>query len=156
MLIANGLLSTIGLNTSRANICGYTVLQGFGVGPVAQLGYTVGQTKSPKAMVPQVTAFLTCAQMTGLALSLGITTSVFLNYATDDIAAILPNAEREFIQATINGVRTGLLRSLSAADSLLVQQVVAKNIVKGYYMNIAGAGLGLLTSLVMKRERLDM
>ncbi|KAH8707530.1 putative efflux pump antibiotic resistance protein [Phaeosphaeriaceae sp. PMI808] len=156
MLIANGLLSTIGFNTSRGKICGYTVLQGFGVGPVAQLGYTVGQTQSPRAIVSQVTAFLTCAQMAGLALSLGITTSVFLNYATDDIAAILPGAKREFIQATINGVRTGLLQSLSTTDRFLVQQAIARNIVKGYYMNIAGAGLGLLTSLVMKRERLEM
>ncbi|PVH99527.1 efflux pump antibiotic resistance protein [Periconia macrospinosa] len=156
MLVANGLLSSIDFSTSRGKICGYTVLQGFGVGPVAQLGYTVGQTKASRAITSQVTAFLTCAQMAGLALSLGITTCVFLNYATDDISAIIPDAGRDFIQATINGVRTGLLQSLSATDRVLVQQAIARDIVKGFYMNIAGAGLGLLTSLVMRRERLLM
>lgn len=157
MLISNGLLTSIGFGTSRAKICGYTIIQGFGVGPVAQLGYTVGQTKSLRGTsVSQVTAFLTCAQMTGLALSLGITITVFLNYATADISTILPDAEREFIQATINGVRTGLLESISAIDRLSVQQAITRDIVKGFYLNIAGAGLGLFTSLVMKRERLKI
>ena len=156
MLISNGLLSKIDYNTSRGAICGYTVLQGIGVGPVIQLGYTVGQTKVSRKVVPQVTAFLTCAQMAGLALSLGIATSVFLNSTTDDIAAILPGTTREFIHASINGVRTGLLHNISPEARIHVLQTIARNIGKVFYLNIAGAALGLLSALMMKRERLEL
>lgn len=156
MLIGNGLLSTLDYNTSRGAICGYTILQGVGVGPVIQLGYTVGQTKVPHSIVPQVTAFLTCAQMAGLALSLGIATSVFLNSATDDIAAILPGTTRGFIKASINGARTGLLETISPEDRFRVLQAIARNIGRVFYMNIAGAALGFLSSLTMKRERLTL
>jgi MFS family permease len=156
MLIGNGLLSTIDYNTSIGAICGYTVIQGIGVGPVIQLGYTVGQTKVARSMVPQVTAFLTCAQMAGLALSLGIATSVFLNRATDDIAAILPGTTRDFIQASINGARTELLQNISPEDRLHVLQAVARNVGRVFYMNVAGASLGFVTSLIMRRERLTL
>jgi hypothetical protein len=156
MLIGNGFLSSINYNTSRGAICGYTVIQGVGVGPVIQLGYTVGQTKVPRKIVPQVTAFLTCAQMAGLALSLGIATSVFLNCATRDIAAILPAASRNFIQASINGARTGLLDNLAPDVRLHVLQAIARNVGKVFYMNIAGAGLGFGIALVMKREKLTL
>lgn len=156
MLVGNGLLSTISYGTSRGHICGYTVIQGIGVGPVIQLGYTVGQTKVPRSIVPQVTAFLTCAQMAGLALSLGIATTVFLNGATEDIAAILPETTRSFILASINGARTGLLQTLGPQDRLRVLQAVARNVGKVFYMNIAGAALGFLSSLMMRREKLPL
>ncbi|KAF2865015.1 putative efflux pump antibiotic resistance protein [Massariosphaeria phaeospora] len=156
MLIGNGLLSTINYETSRGAICGYTVIQGIGVGPVIQLAYTVGQTKVSRSMIPQVTAFLTCAQMAGLALSLGIATSVFLNCASNDIAIILPGATRSFIQASINGARTGLLQNLTPDDRLRVLYAIARNVGKVFYMNVAGAALGFLSALAMKREKLAL
>lgn len=156
LLISNGLLSTIKYTTSRGAICGYTVLQGIGVGPVIQLGYTVGQTKVSRNVVPQVTAFLTCAQMAGLALSLGIATSVFLNSTTADIAAILPDMTRDFILASINGVRTGLLHDLSTEARIRVLQTIARNAGEVFYLNIAGAALGLATAVTMKWERLKL
>lgn len=154
MLIGNALLSTLNYDTSRGAVCGYTVIQRLGVGPVIQLGYTVGQTKVLRKIVPQVTAFLTCAQMTGPALSLGIATSVFMNCATNDIATILPSTTRNLIQASINGARTGLLQKLTPGDRLRVLHAIARNVGRVFYLNIAGAGLGFLTSLIMKRERL--
>ncbi|KAI1371686.1 MFS general substrate transporter [Hypoxylon crocopeplum] len=156
MLIGSGLLSTINYTISRGAICGYTVIQGLGCGPVIQLSYTVGQVKVPRLVVPQVTSFLTCAQMAGLALSLGIATSVFLNGATADIAAILPNSPRDLIQASIDGAETGLFQSLSADVRLRVLEAISKNIGKVFYLNIAGAGVGFVTSFLMKRERLAL
>ncbi|PVI01514.1 putative efflux pump antibiotic resistance protein [Periconia macrospinosa] len=161
MLISNGLLSTIKYTTSRGAICGYTVLQGIGVGPVIQLAYTVGQTKFrqgvvQRELVPQVTAFLTCAQMAGLTLSLGIATSVFLNRSTEDISAILPGTTRDLILASINGARTGLLESIGPQERFRILQAIARNVGKVFYMNIAGAGLGFALSLFMKRESLNL
>ena len=97
MLVGNTLLSRIDSSTSRGAICGSTVVQGLGVGPVIQLGYTVGQLEVERRAVSEVTAFLSCAQMAGLALSLGISTSLFLAGATDNVAAILPEVPRNII-----------------------------------------------------------
>ncbi|KAF1967042.1 putative efflux pump antibiotic resistance protein [Bimuria novae-zelandiae CBS 107.79] len=128
-----------------AKIFGYTVIQGISVGPVIQLGYTVAQTKVPRNVVPQVTAFLTW-----------IATAVFLNRTTDDIIEILPGTPRDVIQASINGARTGLLESLYAKDRLRVLYTIARNVGMVFYLNIAGSALGLLTCLAMKREKLKL
>ncbi|PYH38304.1 MFS general substrate transporter [Aspergillus neoniger CBS 115656] len=127
LLVSNGLLSSIHTNTSRATICGYTIIQGFGVGPVIQLGYTVGQLKRPQATRKDVTAFFSCAQMGGLALSLGIATSVLINHATEKISHILPN----------------------------VTEAVTQSVASVFYLNIFGAALGFLIALPLKFERLD-
>ena len=156
MLIGNGLLSTIDSNTSRGTICGYTIIQGLGVGPVIQLGYTVGQVKVPKSAVPEITAFMSCAQMGGLALSLGIATSVFLDGATHDIATILPEAPHSLIQATINGARTGMIQGLGFDTRQRVRYAIARNIGKVFYLNIAGAAFGFMTALFMRREKLKL
>lgn len=156
MLVGNGLLSTIDYNTSRGAICGYTVIQGLGFGPVIQLGYTVGQAKAPRATASEITAFFSCAQMAGLALSLGIATSVFLNGATEDIAGILPGVPRDLIQASINGAKTTLIQNQSSDVRLKVLEAIARNAGKVFYLNVAGAALGFVTSLMMKPERLEL
>ncbi|KAI1141437.1 putative efflux pump antibiotic resistance protein [Hypoxylon sp. FL0543] len=156
MLVGAGLLTTIDYNTSRGAIAGFTVIEGFGCGPVIQLGYTVGQAKAPRTALPEVTAFLTCAQMAGLALSLGIATTIFLNGATHDISIILPDLPRDFIEASINGAKTTLLEDLSPELCLRVLEAIASTTGKVFYLNVAGAALGFLTSLMMKRERLQL
>ncbi|KAI0415234.1 MFS general substrate transporter [Xylaria grammica] len=156
MLIAGGLLSTIDYNTSRGTIIGYTIIQGFGCGPVIQLGYTVGQVKAPRHAISEVTAFLTCAQMAGLALSLGIATSVFLNCATHEISNILPGLPRDLIQAAINGARATIIQDLSPGKQQEVLEAIARNVSTVFYLNVAGASLGFITALFMKKERLNL
>ncbi|CAG8957270.1 hypothetical protein HYFRA_00010692 [Hymenoscyphus fraxineus] len=156
MLIGNGLLSTIDSTSSRGAICGYTVIQGLGVGPVIQLGYTIGQLKVAKSAIPEVTAFLSCAQMAGLTLSLGISTSVFLEGATGDISDILPGTSRSLIQSTINGVKTGLIRDLTVDVRQRVLDAIALNVGKMFYLNLAGSAMGFAIALFMRRERVNI
>ncbi|KAI1657073.1 putative efflux pump antibiotic resistance protein [Daldinia decipiens] len=159
MLIGNGLLTTIGHAVSRGAICGYTVIQGAGCGPIMQLGYTVAQIKIRRTdpdSLPDATGFMSCSQMAGLALSLGIATTVFLNGATSDIAIILPDVSRSVIQATIDGAKTSLVQDLSPELRLRVLKAIANNVATVFYMNIAGAGLGLVLSLFLKREKLQL
>ncbi|XXH04687.1 hypothetical protein Hte_011109 [Hypoxylon texense] len=159
MLIGNGLLTTINYNISRGAVCGYTIIQGAGCGPIMQLGYTVAQIKvrrtDPSAL-PDATGFMSCSQMAGLALSLGIATTVFLNGATADIAAILPDVPRSMIQATIDGAKTSLVQDLNPELRLRVLEFIARNVAKVFYLNIAGSGLGFTLSLFMKREKLQL
>ncbi|KAH8426357.1 uncharacterized protein LDX57_004100 [Aspergillus melleus] len=155
LLISNGLLSSIHTHTSRAAICGYTVLQGFGVGPVIQLGYTVGQLKHPQAARKDVTAFFSCAQMGGLALSLGIATSVLINHATEKISPILPNVPLSEIRGAIDGVGSSLFATLTEHVRAQVTDAVTQSVASVFYLNLFGAALGLLIALPLKFDKLD-
>ncbi|KAI1282799.1 MFS general substrate transporter [Xylaria sp. FL0933] len=156
MLIGNALLSTIKYTTPFGTIAGWTIIGGLGVGPVVQLGYTVAQVKVAPKSVPEVSQFLSCAQMAGLALSLGIATSVFLNRATDKIAIILPNLPRQDIMEAIDSANTALFDGLSAEAVTRVRDAIARTVGEVFYLNVAGAAVGLILALAMKREKLDL
>ncbi|GCB27869.1 vacuolar basic amino acid transporter 5 [Aspergillus awamori] len=155
LLISNGLLSSIHTHTSRATICGYTIIQGFGVGPVIQLGYTVGQLKRPQAARKDVTAFFSCAQMGGLALSLGIATSVLVNHATEEISHILPNVPLSEIRGAIDGVGSSVFATLTEQVRDQVTNAVTQSVASVFYLNLFGAGLGFLIALPLKFDKLD-
>ncbi|KAI0389169.1 putative efflux pump antibiotic resistance protein [Xylariaceae sp. FL0594] len=159
MLVAAGLLSTIDYGTPRAAIMGYTVIQGVGCGPVISLPFTVGQAKAttPRAKMA-TTGLLTCAQMAGLVLALGIATAVFLNRATDEIGALLSGAEfpRSLIQAAISGVGSSVFDNLDPDTRRKVSAIVARNVGKVFYLNVAGSALGFVTAVLMKWETLDL
>ncbi|GKZ79807.1 hypothetical protein AnigIFM56816_004014 [Aspergillus niger] len=155
LLISNGLLSSIHTHTSRATICGYTIIQGFGVGPVIQLGYTVGQLKRPQAARKDVTAFFSCAQMGGLALSLGIATSVLVNHATEEISHILPNVPLSGIRGAIDGVGSSVFATLTEQVRDQVTNAVTQSVASVFYLNLFGAALGFLIALPLKFDKLD-
>lgn len=155
MLIAGGLMTTIDYDISRGALCGYMVLQGFGCGPIIQSGFTIGQAKVPRKSEGQVSAFLTCAQMSSLAISLGIATSVLIIKSTNEIAAAYPDLPLEAIQSTISGVRSDIFEQLGGETRLAIARIVARNVGRVFYLNIAGAGLGFVCMLFMKFEPVD-
>ncbi|RDH26841.1 major facilitator superfamily domain-containing protein [Aspergillus welwitschiae] len=142
-------------HTSQAAICGYTIIQGFGVGPVIQLGYTVGQLKRPQAARKNVTAFFSCAQMGGLALSLGIAMSVLINHATEEISSLSPNVALSEIRGAIDGAGSSLFASLSEQVRAKVTNAVTQSVASVFYLILFGAALGFLIALPLKFEKLD-
>ncbi|KAI1121036.1 major facilitator superfamily domain-containing protein [Nemania abortiva] len=157
MLIGSSLLTTITYSTSYGAISGFAIISGLGVGPVVQLGYTVAQVKVPQgSSPPDATAFLTCAQMAGLALSLGIATSVFLNVATNRIASILPGLARDQIMASIDGANAELLNSLDPDNLTRIHKIIAKTVGDVFYLNVGGAAVGLVLVFFMKFEKLNL
>lgn len=154
MLVGSTLLTTIDHQTSRAAVCGYSVILGLGCGAMIQLPLTVTQVKSPRAQVSQATAFITCAQMGGLAIALGTSTCLFINLASADISNILPDAPPSTVQALIDGAGSHLLDEWEPAVQERVLAAIAQNVGVLFYLNVAGAALGLLSTLLMKWERL--
>ncbi|KAI1381689.1 MFS general substrate transporter [Hypoxylon crocopeplum] len=149
MLIGSCLLSTLDYTTSYGRICGHAVIGGFGVGPVVQLGYTVAQVKVTPKSVSEATAFLSCAQMAGFALSLGISTSVFLNEATNDIAALLPDWPRDRIMAAIDSADVALFNNVDEQTRTRIGMVIARKVGDVFYTNVAGATFGFIGSLLI-------
>jgi hypothetical protein len=159
MLVGNALLSTIWLTTSRTNVCGYAALQLFSCGLVVQLPSTVAQVKQAKIStnaVRSVTSFLVTAQMTGVALSIGIATSIFVNQAATNISLIMPGMPRHAVYAGLGGAGTPLVDGLPAELQGQVLGAIAENIERAFYLNVASSGLGLVTSLFMQREYLQL
>ncbi|KAI1157729.1 hypothetical protein F5B18DRAFT_643854 [Nemania serpens] len=89
-------------------------------------------------------------------LALGIATAVFLNCATDDIGAVLPDYPCSLIQAAISRVGSSGFGNLDPDTRREVSRIVARNLGKVFYLNLAGSALGLFTAILMKWERLDL
>ncbi|KAH7303166.1 major facilitator superfamily domain-containing protein [Stachybotrys elegans] len=156
MLVAAGLMTTIRYDTTRGAMCGFMVLQGCGVGMIIQLGFTVGQVKVPRRLVGDVSAFMTCAQMSSLAIALGISTSVLIIQSTQEISAAYPQLPHSVIEATINGVRSDVFEELGRDTRVAIAKIVVRNVGRVFYLNVAGAGLGFCCMLPMKLERADL
>jgi hypothetical protein len=156
MVVGSALESTIDYGTSRSLVFGFTVIQGFGAGLVAQLPYTVAHAKNKPSDMADINTFLLCGSTAGVAISLGVATCVFVNIAANDISAILPNLSRDAVVASVGGVGTSILKGLDESTKNAVLEVIGRTTGKVFYMNVAGGALGLLFSIVMKRERLVM
>ena len=153
-VLGGGLLTTITPVISDGHIYGFSVIIGFGGGLFAQAGYAVGQARQPPANHTKVTAFLSCAQMSGLALSLGIGTSVFVSRAENGIAKALPDLPEGTIQATIAGTGSTILQNLDFKQKQVVLTIITEALRDIFIMASVVAGVGVLLSLLMKRERL--
>ncbi|EED15323.1 conserved hypothetical protein [Talaromyces stipitatus ATCC 10500] len=105
IVIGAALMYTIYLSTSVSQIYGYTVLIGFGVGHVFS-GILLSRPSS-------AVGFISCAQITGITLSLAIANAVFLDKSREGIKTILPDILASEIEQTIAGARSTLLKSLS-------------------------------------------
>ena len=151
--IGGSLLSTISLHTSAARIYGYSVITGLGAGIVVQAPYAVAQAKHGIKEASTVTAFISCGQMAGVALSICIGTSILLNKATNDIAVILPEVSRSTVQASIAGDGARFLNSVSDEQRTEVLASVASILGHIFYMVVAGGASAILLSVFMKRER---
>lgn len=72
VVIGGSLMYTVNSTTPAANIYGYTIFIGFGVGLFAQASFAVAQVATIPGMIGSATGFISCAQITGITLSLAI------------------------------------------------------------------------------------
>ncbi|KAI0411217.1 hypothetical protein F5X98DRAFT_384209 [Xylaria grammica] len=93
--------------------------------------------------------------MAGLVLDLGIATAVFLNRATDKIGALLPDYPRSLIQATISGVGALVFDNLNPGTRRSVSCIIARDLGKVFYLDLADFALGFVIRMLMKWETLD-
>lgn len=140
--------------TPAAQVYGLSILIALGAGLFVQASFAVAQAKVAAHAMHDALALIMCAEYCGLSLTLAIANSVFLNEAQDGIQALLPAAPLHEIQATISGVGTGLVASLSAQQREEVLAQITDAIGNVYGMAVAAGAMTLVLSLTMKRERL--
>jgi hypothetical protein len=150
------LLTTISATSSRGTVCGFAIINLIGGGLIVQLPFTVGQVKADPKDVRSVNTLLTTAQMFGLAVSLGVATTLFVNIAVPTTTLLLPGSTKDVVYASIEGIRSESFSTLPNSFREEILKVVAMSLAKVFYLLVAGGGLGLVTALMLNQERLAL
>lgn len=153
-VIGEALLYTIGVSTSTPAVYGYTVLAGIGAGAFIQASFSVAQAKVGKELIPVAIGFITCAQVGGASISLAIANTVFLNGASNGIAAILPTIPIDEIHAAVAGAGSSFIKKLDARTQADVLHAIVQGMSKVWILGMTAGALVSVLSLLMRREKL--
>lgn len=153
-VIGNALLFTVDEHSSIARVYGYSILAGTGAGAFVQAGFSVAQGKVDFMDIPLAIGFITAGQIGGSTISLAIANSVFLNGATTDIGALLPDQPKAAIQSAVAGASAGLFESLNEDMRDAVTAAIVDNMKYVYVLAVTAGALLVIMSVFMKREKL--
>ena len=154
--LAGGLLfHFVKLDTPSANIYGYSALLGLGPGLFVQTSYPVAQLKVSIAEIPKIVSFIGYGQITGITLALCVSSSAFLNIASNRISDILPHLSRDVITQAFTGTGGHFFATLSTQDRRPVLSAISQVIGDIYIMVIAAAGLTTILSAILPWERIS-
>ncbi|TEA21332.1 Efflux pump patC [Colletotrichum sidae] len=157
VVTAAALMYVVETDTSTAWVYGASAMLGAGVGTFTQAGFSIAQASVPEDMAAVASSLMALAQTSGINIALAVSNAVFLNRAERRLTEILPDTVTdEQIQLAIAGVGTDFVKNLPPQ----VQQEILKAIVEAlnlpYVLVIVAGGVVLVSSLLMKRERLFM
>jgi hypothetical protein len=159
MVIAGSIfLTLVDITTANSQIYGFSVLAALGAGLAGQSSYSVAQAKVPVNRIADAVGFINQAQIGAIAISLTITGAVFQNIGYHHIATAVQglNFTSEDIHAALAGAKSDIF---SSADDEVKAKVIAgivKAISDGYILLIAAGGVAIVSSLLMKWERLTL
>lgn len=98
---------------------------------------------------------MSLAQSAGGTIALAIANSVFLNQATEDILAIVPNEPRSVVQTAVSGAGSTFFRTLDPSVRTAVLGAVTDAISRTYILAVTGAALTVVLSIFMSREKVS-
>ncbi|OBT85333.1 hypothetical protein VE02_05985 [Pseudogymnoascus sp. 03VT05] len=153
-VIGSALMYTIDSSSTAGQVYGFSVLLGVGVGVFCQASFSVAQGTVKPSDIPSAVGFITCAQITGITISIAIANSVFLNGAEEGIAKLMPDVPRDQIQSAIVGVGSKFVQSLPLEMRQKVLDAIIEAMSKAYVLCITAGALAIVLSLFLKRERL--
>ncbi|KAL9110823.1 MAG: hypothetical protein Q9227_004623 [Pyrenula ochraceoflavens] len=145
-IIGASLLAKSTAQKADSYIYGCSVILGLGSGLFAQLPYAIAQARQPPAKHPKVTAFISCGQMAGIALSIDVGTIIFVNRAESKIAALLPRLPYATIQGFVAGAASNFFETPSPKDRDSVLSAVITSIDDVFIMIAAASGVAVLVS----------
>ncbi|KFY61277.1 hypothetical protein V496_05082 [Pseudogymnoascus sp. VKM F-4515 (FW-2607)] len=153
-VIGSALMYTVDSSSTAAQVYGFSILLGVGVGVFCQASFSVAQGTVKPEEIPSAVGFITCAQITGITIAIAIANSVFLNGAEEGISKLLPDVPRDQIQSSIVGVGSKFVQSLPLAMRQQVLDAIIEAMSKAYVLCITAGALAIVLSLFLKRERL--
>ncbi|RAO67601.1 uncharacterized protein BHQ10_003613 [Talaromyces amestolkiae] len=153
-LVAAVLMYLVKADTSASAIYGYTSLMALGVGTFNQAGYSVVQAKVKKTEIPWALGFMMVSQLGGIVLALGMAGAIFVNKATNELLALLPNANSADVKNAIAGTTSGFFKTLTKAQQTAALNIIVQAIDDVYILLIVAGAVAILLSIFLKREKL--
>ncbi|KGO53547.1 Major facilitator superfamily domain, general substrate transporter [Penicillium expansum] len=156
-LIPAVLMSTIvHVDTPSGVIYGLEIVLGLGAGAYTQAAFGVIQAVVVPAEAPNGLTLMLLAQLSGMTLGLSISGAIFVNLASNDLFALLPEYPQSQVRQIVSGTSGQLLSSLSGKlrDQALVIIVSAwHNIFICVY---TAAAASLICSVFMSHKKCNV
>ncbi|KAF3385247.1 Efflux pump roqT [Penicillium rolfsii] len=151
------LMSTIvHVDTSAGVIYGLEVVLGLGAGAYTQAAFAVIQAVVAPADAPNGLTLMLLAQLSGMTLGLSVSGAIFVNIASNNLFALLPEYPKSQVRQVVSGTSGQLLQSLSEK---VREQALA--IIVSAWQNIficvyAAAAISLVCSVFMAHKRCNV
>ncbi|KAL4789040.1 major facilitator superfamily domain-containing protein [Aspergillus venezuelensis] len=154
-IVGGALLTIIDVDTSVAQIYGALVVGGIGTGIFLQASFTVAQSLVPVEEMSMTVGFITCGQVGGSAIALSIANTVFLNRATAQVSALLPDQTGEQIQGLISGGNRELLSSLDTALRMDVLSALVRAITDAFVLDLTAGCVAVILAVFLERRKMS-
>ncbi|KAI1381391.1 major facilitator superfamily transporter [Hypoxylon crocopeplum] len=152
-LVGNVLLYTIDVDTPAANIYGYEILVGLGIGICNQAGYGVVHALVGPEDKGNAVPFMMVAQYSGITLGLSISGAVFLNYAMMDLRALLPTFPDAQLNAIISGTSGSAIDLVPLELRPAVVSIIVQSLRKVFIPAFVGGAGAFVLSLFLNKKR---
>jgi hypothetical protein len=133
---------------------GVSVLLTSGVGMYGQLGYTVLKAKVAATEALAATTFLDIAQLSGICISLVVSSSIYINQAITRVAAVLPSEPRAVALDAVNGRGSAFVNSLAHHEREKVTYAIIDVLQVTFYVAIFAGSLSAVLAFCMRYKRL--
>ncbi|KAJ5415523.1 hypothetical protein N7465_004218 [Penicillium sp. CMV-2018d] len=154
MLIGAVLMYTVKLDTSPANVYGYSILMGLGM-TTTQAAYAVGPAIVTPDRVAECLQFMNIGQGQSQLLGLAIASAIFQTKTLNGLTSLL--ADKGYSQADIQGAVAGaqstLMERLPPALKTAALKVIVSSISDVYVMAISAGALYVVASCLLPRRR---
>lgn len=152
---------TVGAETPMANVYGYSILLGAGAGLLVNSGYTVGGIKTTLRTgsgedVQSVISMLNLSQLGSQLVALLIAGQVFQSLAMANLTGVLNGQgfSQQDIRGAIAGAKSTLFESLTSEMKGSAIDAIMDAIKNVYIISIVAGACAVVSSLLLKRERL--
>lgn len=154
MLIGSVLMYTVDLDTSTANVYGYSILLGLGMA-TTQASYGVAPNLVAPDRVAESIQFLNISQGQSQLLGLAIASAIFQSKTLDGLNALLGDKgySETDIRSAIAGAQSSLMEQLPPALKEKALAVIVNSIDDVYVMAIAAGALYVVASCLLPRRR---
>ncbi|KAG9768794.1 MFS general substrate transporter, partial [Aureobasidium melanogenum] len=154
MVIGAALMVTIKWDTPTANVYGYTILLGAGIGCYQSAGVAVATSIAPRSEANHAVSIMTIAQVAGILAALCVTGAIFQNLVLAKVAAVLPARPLSDIVELTTGASSSLFQGLSPELKEAVISQVTDSIRNVFIYVLAVSAWGLALSVTLSRKKL--
>ncbi|KAJ5462578.1 Major facilitator superfamily domaingeneral substrate transporter [Penicillium sp. IBT 31633x] len=151
------LMSTIvHVDTSSGVIYGLEIILGLGAGAYTQAAFGVIQAVVTPSEAPNGLTLMLLAQLTGMTFGLSISGAIFVNLATSDLVALLPQYPQDQVRQIVSGTSGRLLSSLSESLRDQALDIIVNAWQKIFICVYVAAALSLVCSIFMSYKKCNV